>query len=313
MGLRREMLASFADALSSVGVLNRFQFDGVVATWWEEVRYDLRALSGLGADGLLDSWCRTTIDGLEAGDANVLSEDSLGGQLLRRLIPEDIAELVDLEIEIADLKQQKEAFEAGETIEVDGTGELAAEDDNAEDANYAKPLGDRLKALRASIKDEQAALKKLQRGRESIDSRPKRGVDLSHLESGQASLEAAIAPAVSEIAGLEELLAPYTAIKKQLTTARKRHRGLGKEIAVKLLEARERLNSDESQRVAAFLLKGRLHRQLRLYVTEAREELVGAFETWFMKYKVPMCAIEADLAASTVALHGHFVELGYVR
>jgi type I restriction enzyme M protein len=312
MGLRRDMLASFAEALSPLGVLSRFQFDGVVATWWAEVRYDLRTLAALGADGLLDSWCRTTIDGLDANGGGVLSEDTPTGRLLRELIPAEIGELIELEIQIADLKHQKEAFETGETLEADDADFFAGEPEDAEDVNYAKQLGDRLKELRAAIKDDEAALKKLQRGRDSMDARRKRGEDVTDLGNQLTTLEAVLAPANSEIDALERTLAPFNAIKTQLTKARREHRDRSKEIAATLLGARDRLDTEASRQVVAALLKDRLHRQLLRYVEEARADVVSVFTAWVTKYKVSLRAIEEDLADTTAALERQLKEFGYV-
>lgn len=45
MELRAEFLSSFVDSLKSVGLLDRFKVAGVVASWWDEVKYELRTLA----------------------------------------------------------------------------------------------------------------------------------------------------------------------------------------------------------------------------------------------------------------------------
>ncbi len=45
MELRAEFLSSFVDSLQPVGLLDRFKVAGVVASWWDEVKYELRTLS----------------------------------------------------------------------------------------------------------------------------------------------------------------------------------------------------------------------------------------------------------------------------
>ena len=57
MKLRRELLASFSAALRPVGLLDRFQVDGVIASWWNEAPVrpaDARRAGLRGAGGGLD-------------------------------------------------------------------------------------------------------------------------------------------------------------------------------------------------------------------------------------------------------------------
>ncbi|MHC5750935.1 MAG: hypothetical protein ACYTXF_09865 [Nostoc sp.] len=59
MELRAEFFSSFVDSLQPVGLLDRFKVAGVVASWWNEQRYELRSLSESGFGGLVDSWVDT--------------------------------------------------------------------------------------------------------------------------------------------------------------------------------------------------------------------------------------------------------------
>ena len=56
MGARGELLRSFQEALGRVGLLDRAALTGVFASWWEELRYDLKLLAARGFEGLLDNW-----------------------------------------------------------------------------------------------------------------------------------------------------------------------------------------------------------------------------------------------------------------
>jgi type I restriction enzyme M protein len=310
MGLRKKLLESFAPALVSSGILTRFQFDGVIAAWWEDIRYDLRALSAVGCGGLIDGWCQTTIDGLDADDPDVLEEDSMSGQLLRQLIPGLIDDLVDLETQIAAARQQKEAFEAGEGLELDG--DEVTEQDGEENVNYAKLLGDRLKELKASVKESLATLKRLERGRGSIEARRKRGEAVEHLEEEVDVLSAQVAPTLSEIAQLEAALAPYNAAKALLTELRKQHKVLTQQIGERLLAARAELSDDDEPTLVADLLHHRLSRHLGRYIDESNERLLAIFETWIRKYAVPMRALHAELEEATDAIEARYTTLGYV-
>jgi hypothetical protein len=48
-------------AFIPVGLLDRFKVAGVVATWWDEVKYELRTLSESDFGGLVDSWVDTIL------------------------------------------------------------------------------------------------------------------------------------------------------------------------------------------------------------------------------------------------------------
>jgi type I restriction enzyme M protein len=68
MELRAEFLSSFVDSLEPVGLLDRFKVAGVVASWWDEVKYELRTLSESDFGGSVDSWVDTIRDALEQDD-----------------------------------------------------------------------------------------------------------------------------------------------------------------------------------------------------------------------------------------------------
>ncbi|GAB4371105.1 MAG: hypothetical protein Kow00121_12330 [Elainellaceae cyanobacterium] len=48
MELRTELLGSFGLVLEPIGLLDRLKVSGVVASWWDEVKYELRTLSESG-------------------------------------------------------------------------------------------------------------------------------------------------------------------------------------------------------------------------------------------------------------------------
>ena len=62
MALRAAYLESFNAALIPVGLLNRFQVAGIIATWWGEVKFDLKALMARDFTGVVEGWV-TTIRG----------------------------------------------------------------------------------------------------------------------------------------------------------------------------------------------------------------------------------------------------------
>ena len=56
MQLRSELLSSFQNAARPVGLLDRFEVAGVIASWWGESQSDLRTIAARGCLGLVNAW-----------------------------------------------------------------------------------------------------------------------------------------------------------------------------------------------------------------------------------------------------------------
>ncbi|MGA2830498.1 MAG: class I SAM-dependent DNA methyltransferase [Streptosporangiaceae bacterium] len=59
MDTRADLLDSFVATLEPLGVLDRFQLSGVIASWWGGVQYDVRALAAHGFSGVIQGWLTT--------------------------------------------------------------------------------------------------------------------------------------------------------------------------------------------------------------------------------------------------------------
>jgi type I restriction enzyme M protein len=311
-GLRRRLLDGFGTSVADIGILDRFRFDGVIATWWDEVRYDLRTLAAQGVSGLVDSWERTTIDAVEA-DAPI-GQESISALLMRRLIPDRLAALAEVETEINDLKQRKEAFEGDESLVDDDDLEDAGEDEDGDSTpNYAKALADRLKPLKASAKPTRKRISQLtgKRGADSIAAARTAGEETAHLEAERDALVAQLSSIDGEIAALEETLAPYVAIKTELSAARKTRKDVSSGIAAALSTARRNLASSAEREVADTLLKARLRSHLVSYISEARGVLIDALWNWVEKYSVPLDHLQSERDEATRILNDFLGALGY--
>jgi type I restriction enzyme M protein len=315
MFVRRELLTSFAEALEPAGLLDRFRYDGVIATWWEEIKYDLRTLTVQGVPGLIESWVRTTIDALESDRDESVGRESLSGRLLANLIPDDLAKLSELEIQIADWKVRKEAFEAGP--EEADNGDLAEEETEDDAApNHAKQLSDRQKELKADIKVRLKRIKQLEAGPRakggiSIAAQRMQGLDTTGFENELAGLQMQVAPALAEIRELDEALAPYKEITSSLSAVRREHRELSAQLARRLTEAAGGLAEGETRDLAVSVLRDRLERHLNRYVAEARGVVVATLENWWVKYRVSLDDIERERTALAAVFDTALVELGY--
>jgi type I restriction enzyme M protein len=90
MAARASLLDSFIEALAPVGLLDRFQVAGVIARWWDDIQFDLRALVAGGFGAVIDGWATTITTGLEEDNAKA---DPLEHQFVRLVLPEYLAEL----------------------------------------------------------------------------------------------------------------------------------------------------------------------------------------------------------------------------
>jgi len=111
MRLRSDLLRSFEEALVLVGLLDRFAVTGVVASWWGEVQYDLKALMARGFEGLVQGWVTTILAALEDEEDK---SDPLEHRLVGHLLPEFLKEVESAESAVIELKGRVEAATATE-------------------------------------------------------------------------------------------------------------------------------------------------------------------------------------------------------
>ena len=145
---RTDLLDSFQEALLPVRMLNRYQVSGVVASWWNEIQYDLKTLAAQGFYGLADSWIasiRASVEGKETRN----SDDPLEHPLVQHLLPDYLDKLAALEATVADLKGQIDA------------AKQEAEEAEEEDALLSSNLVE-LKTLQVELRAKGRKLKALQ-------------------------------------------------------------------------------------------------------------------------------------------------------
>jgi type I restriction enzyme M protein len=104
MTMRAKLLKTFAEALEPIGLLNLYQVEGIIASWWNEVQYELKALAATGFEGLVDGWVAFIQDALEDEDAAGGKFDPLEHKLVKHLLANYLVEVRELEAKKADLK-----------------------------------------------------------------------------------------------------------------------------------------------------------------------------------------------------------------
>jgi type I restriction enzyme M protein len=145
IGVRRDLMTSFAAELVPVGLLDEFRVTGAVAAWWGESVFDLKALAARDFLGVVEGWVASIASALEDETAK---GDPLDHKLVKRLMPKYLDEIAAVEAEVADLDARIKAAEA------------SPEDEDAEVDEDAALSADELKAAKA---DRTAAKKKLRK------------------------------------------------------------------------------------------------------------------------------------------------------
>ena len=308
MKARSALLSAFDNTLTPVGLLDRFKVAGVIASWWNDVQYDLKSLVAQGFGGLLDGWIDTIEDAMEDRKGNNFEPGE--DPLVVRLVPEYLEELVNARQEIVRLEQEKEAFEAQENEEYEGEDE----GDEGDKPNFAQELKKQIPDLKNIIKEDKGKIKILtgaKRTKGSIKFYEEMGADTGPLQVHLRELLAKIAPAEESIGNLEAKLAPYNDTLEKLKESKKQFKTLQRRFIERLREARDTMTDDECAALVLEILKGKLTGHLEVYVAAHRQEVVAAFENWWDKYKVTMRQIEDERSKTGRELSIILDQLGY--
>lgn len=309
MAMRREFLRSFHDALIHLQLLDRFKVDGVIASWWNEVQFDLRTLAAGGFVGVIDSWVSTIISAMEEDDEEEKSKrkpyDPLKHKLIPHLMPEYLQQLSEAKAAVESLKAEKKAFEYGEDADAES---------EEEKVNHAKELKDQIAELRAEIKEAAKRIKKLEAGtksRDSIAAYERLGKDTAQLKAELKELKLFVEPRLTELAELEQELAPYIRIIEQLRQTRRTLKELKARFIERMNTARATLTDEDCEHIVLEISRRELFKQLEEYISEHRQLVIAAVESWWDKYRVTLHDIEARRDASTRRLHKILQNLGY--
>jgi len=155
MDTRADLLDSFVTALEPLGILDRFQLAGVIASWWGDVQYDIRTLAFHRFSGVVQGWL-TTIEAAFADDEDEDARDKQKRAAEKRkarehrvvpvLIPDYLTALEEAEARRAELDAQVKG--------------AAAIPDDEDDAETLSP--DELKKLKADLAAAKRSVKHLE-------------------------------------------------------------------------------------------------------------------------------------------------------
>ncbi len=239
MKARASLLGTFEKAVGPVGLLDRFQVAGVVASWWGDSQNDLRTITARGFLGLVEAWETSILPdpAAEEDDKKPKHGPLWEHRLVKRLLPGYLSDLAELEAKKAEAEAATK-----------GTG--GGDEDAGEEAEQGED----------QLSDEELAV-----------------------------------------------------LRKQLATTKRALKAKQEDFAQKLKEARSALTEPTARELVLGILRSELDAILGRYVASHRDEVVGALEAWWDKYRVTLTSIEGERDAAAEKLRGFLGALGYAR
>lgn len=310
MDLRAHLLASFVGALVPLGLLDRFQVAGAVATWWGEVMFDLKALMAGGFAGVVESWVTTIVTALEEGGGKGAP---LEHKLVLRLLPQYVNEITEAEGRAAELLAAKKEFEDGEDNE-----RSEEEGDEEESPNYARYLENQIRLIRDEHGDSIARKKQLTKltpsgkpAKNSIAWLESKGRDATGERDELARLDELLESVLVKLESLGTLLKPYQTIKEDLAAAKSKLKALIHSFEERLEEAQAELSHEQTEKLVLSILRDDLLRELERRVAAHRQQVVTVVESWWEKYRLTLPKIEEERNAVRLQLDDYLKEMGY--
>lgn len=133
--------------------LDEFQVNGVIASWWNEIQYDLKTVAAQNFDGLIEGWVETIRADLDSDNKNGNGSDPLSHKLVVRLLPDYLQQLADYEAKKADLESQLAATKKSD--EESEEGELEDEEQLSEaDIKKIKQELSQVKKILTKLKED---------------------------------------------------------------------------------------------------------------------------------------------------------------
>ena len=285
--LRRQFLASIADALTPQGMLGVHQVRGAVAAYLNDLSADLQSIaaSGWGAELIPED------DILQSQFSDVLDQ-----------IEKDHARVAELE----------GLFAASDEEDAEDT-----EDDESENGvlpkatvkslkDEKKELGGELRGLKKNLKIYQRDLKRIGQG------------DTLFSENGHADLqrEATVAEErvtyiTSRVETIDQQLEQHTELEQELKTLKTNIREVEKKKDDLVSAARAKISEDEARELILERFKRLLTERFDSYLRQYQRDFIAAIENLHDKYAVTakMILVERDQEAEQ--LNQFLVELGY--
>lgn len=162
VGMRADLLDSFANSLEPVGLLDRHELRGLAARWWDEVTFDLEALVTRGAEGVVDGWLTTASAAQESG-ASLVDQS-----IVAALVPNLLAEREELAAGVAEVDAAIKSAEGASDDDDIANGE--ADDEVLTPAELKTLKAQRTKAKKALKALDATLLEAASAARSQVDA-----------------------------------------------------------------------------------------------------------------------------------------------
>ena len=333
MDLRTDLLSSFDKALAPIGLLDRNKIAGVIARWWYDTLFDLKTIiadissdapsavsrPARGFPGLIQSKVDSIISELQDEeedntDKNHKYTHVLMNKLIVRLLPDYLRELAEAEAHIADLQQQREAFEQGEEA---GNDSGDAEENGESKRNYAQELEDLLKDTRAALKDAEKRLHQTKRNKKGSSTAqhaqtlPLFAETVPDKPDDTQTLATEVETLRQEITRLDAQLQPYREIRANLSVAQQQLRELKQALIQRIEDARTALTPQQCEDIILDIAHDDIADELERYILAHRQRVIATIENWWDKYRITLRDIRSARNAAEERLANLLEELGY--
>ncbi len=273
--VRADYLDTFGEALEPVGLLDRFQSSGVIATWWKDNQYDTKTLANQGFPGLVDSWLAGIRAAVETDVENGI--DPFDHKLTQHLIPDYLDTLDELDTLKSAINDRLAALEAGENDPHQNPNDPENPKQPSPDAGEVPRSGGGGAPTSSQAHPDAA-------------------------DGGGASKSNPF-----QLEGLSE-----KQLKTKLKDTKKEQKKRRNNLLERLTDARTELDAPQCRDLVLRATRDELADHIARYVAENRRELVAALENWWDKYRVTLRDIEAERDEAREQLEGYLKELGYV-
>jgi type I restriction enzyme M protein len=232
-----------------------------------------------------------------------------------RLLPDYLRELAETEAHIADLHQQREAFEQGG--EVGNDSEEAEENGEGKRNNYAKELEDLLRDTRAALRDAEKRLQQTKRNTKGSSTAqyaqtlPLFAETVPDKLDDTQTLAAEVETLRQEITRLDAQLQPYREIRANLSVAQQHLRKLKQALIQRIKDAYTALTLQQCEDMILDIAHDDIADELERYLLVHRQQVIAVIENWWDKYRINLQAIRSARDFAEKKFDVLMKELGY--
>ncbi len=278
--LRRQFMASIAEALVPQNVLNGHKVRGAFASYMSTLAGDYKSVAASG-------W-----------NAELIPEE----EILQSQFP---AVLAGIETDLARIVELEAMFAAVDVDEEDGEAEPT--DSGVLPKELVKSLKEQKKDLNGTIKELNRIVKEMGKDIKRMERAAASATEISAKKNDTAAKEAEVCKHQTAVAGIGKQLETHSALETELKTLRANMRQAEAKKDELVAAARAKITEAEAKE----LILARFRRVLGDWFDEYQRGLIAAVENLWDKYAVTTKQILADRDRQATQRNKFLKELGY--